>query len=399
MAWRNVWRNRRRSLVTMSAMTLALFFMILWSGLMEGYIQSMERNITDLEMGDVQIYAAGYRDRPSLYTRIEAPHALAAAIRARGYRVTTRLLASGLAAAQETSAGVQLYGIDIETDATVSSIHQHIGEGQWLDQAHPTEVVLGKHLAHTLGATVGTQIIVLTQAANGSMANEEYRVRGILKSMGEGINRAGLFMSSKEFRQVMVMDQGVHQLIVRRPPSKPLGAAGQELSALGADLDVKTWQQLQPTLAKMHETQRGAMGVLITIVYIAIGIIILNAMLMAVFERIREFGIMKALGLGPLQVLGLIVTESGIMTGLSLALGVAVSIPSLAYLSVYGVDLSTMGSISVAGIAMDPIWRAAVSPVTFGQPVLLFIAIVFIAVLYPAQKAARLEAIDALRHH
>lgn len=383
----------------MTAMTLALLFMLLWSGLMEGYILSMERNITDLEMGDVQVFAAGYRDRPSLYTRIEAPGKLAEAMRARGYRVAPRLSASGLAATDETSAGVQLIGVDVEADATVSSISQHIGEGQWLSPEAATAVVLGRHLAHTLGAEVGMKVIVLTQAADGSMANEEYEVRGILKSMGEGINRAGFFLNAAEFRQLMAMPTGAHKLIVRRPLSVELTAAGKSLSAMAPKLDVQTWQQLQPTLANMHETQRGAMGFFIVIVYNAIGIIILNAMLMAVFERIREIGIMKALGLGPLQVFSLIMLESAIMTGLALALGLSLSIPCLWYLEVHGIDLSTLGTISVAGIAMDPIWRATVSPQTFAQPVMLFLAIVLTAVLYPAQKAARLKAIDALHHH
>ena len=135
MAWRNLWRHSRRTLVTIGAMTLALFVLILYTGLVEGYLQNMERNVLDLEVGDVQAHAGDYLNRPSIYTLIDEPEALLEALDSQGFRATARLLGGGLVAAGESSAGVSFRGIFVDQDARVTQIHRHVSEGQWLDPA------------------------------------------------------------------------------------------------------------------------------------------------------------------------------------------------------------------------------------------------------------------------
>jgi ABC-type antimicrobial peptide transport system permease subunit len=133
--------------------------------------------------------------------------------------------------------------------------------------------------------------------------------------------------------------------------------------------------------------------------YVAIGMLILNAMLMAVFERIRELGVLKALGVGPFQVLRLILIESGIQTGIAVGVGVTLAIPSLLYLSAFGIDLGSLAGVSVMGIAMEPIWRADMNSQAFTTPVVVLLLIVGLAVLYPAIKAATVQPVEAMRHH
>ncbi len=150
MAWRNVWRHQRRTIVTVAAMTLALLVMILYSALMDGYLRDMERSVLDLEVGDVQVFANDYRDNPSLYTRIENPEELLEPLSEAGFRASGRLLAYGMAAAGESSAGVSFRGIDVARDAHVSLVHEQLTAGTWLDPADPSGVVLGRRLARTL---------------------------------------------------------------------------------------------------------------------------------------------------------------------------------------------------------------------------------------------------------
>src|SRR5262245_57841568 len=135
MAWRNVWRNRRRSLVTMAAMTLALCVEILYSGLVTGYLQGMEDDVLDLEVGDLQVFAGDYLDKPSIYTTIKDPEALLAQLDAMGYPASARLLGGGLVAAGEFSAGVALRGVDVVQDAKVTLIGTKVAAGTSLDPA------------------------------------------------------------------------------------------------------------------------------------------------------------------------------------------------------------------------------------------------------------------------
>jgi putative ABC transport system permease protein len=403
MARRNVWRSRRRSLVTMASMSLALVVMILYTGLLEGYFRDMERTVLDLEVGDVQIFAESYRDNPSIYTRIADPEAMLAPLDEAGYPASARLLAYGLAAAGEASAGVSFRGVDIERDAQVSALHQQIAEGRWLDPRDGKGVVLGRRLARTLAVAPGAELVVLSQGADGAMAYDLYTVRGILRSVGDITDRTGVFMTADSFRELLVVPEGAHQIVVRRPPEIDLETAAHRIKDLAgehlaAELEVKTWRQLLPTIASMMDSARGVMIATSAIVYSAVGILILNAMLMAVFERIREFGVLKALGVGPFDVLRLILLETGIQTGGAILVGLALSVPSILYLSHTGIDLGRLAGISIMGVALDPVWRAAISVRVFVAPILMLTVIVGTAVVYPALKAALIRPVDAIHH-
>ncbi len=155
MAWRNVWRNRRRSLTTISAMSFALLMMLLLSGLFEGMLLTMEKDIVELEVGDIQVFAGDYRENPSIYTRIQEPDRVMGPLDAAGFPASDRLLAFGLAASDESSAGASFRGVNVERDARVSRVHSEVGEGHWLDPGDPAGVVIGKGLARSLSAGVG----------------------------------------------------------------------------------------------------------------------------------------------------------------------------------------------------------------------------------------------------
>jgi ABC-type lipoprotein release transport system permease subunit len=373
--------------------------MILYAGMMEGYLLGMERGILDLEVGDVQIFAGDYRENPSLYTRIDEPESVLAPLVERGYAASGRLLAFGLAAAGESSAGVAFRGIDVERDATVSSIGDEVALGAWLDPEDPKGAVLGRRLARILGVSLGDEIVVISQGADGSMAYDLFDVRGVLRGIAEGTDRAGIFLNETALREMLEVPTGVHQIIVRRPEELELAQAASQIAGVADGLDVQTWRQLLPTVASLLESSRGVMILMYVIMYVAIGMLILNAMLMAVFERIRELGVLKALGVGPLGVLRMILIESAVQTGIAVGLGTVVAVPCILYLEATGLDMQSLAGLSIMGIAMDPVWRAAITPQTFTTPIGILIVIVLLAVLYPAAKAAAIQPVEAMRHH
>jgi putative ABC transport system permease protein len=399
MAWRNVWRNSRRTLTAVVATSLGLWAMIVYSGMAGGYIRRMESHVLDVEIGDIQIHHAEYLRSPSLYDRIEDPQALLAQLDAAGLPAAPRLLGAGLAAAGESSAGISLVGVDVARDPAVSRVYEHVAEGQWLDPAAPGEVVIGRRLAQMLGVGLGSELVVLSQAADGSTANELYTVRGILRGVSDGIDRGGVYMVDEAFRELMAVQGGVHQIIVRRPPGGELPAAAAQVRALAPELDTKTWRELKPTLASMLDSGAGAMRLMFFVVYAAIAIVILNAMLMAVFERVRELGVLKAIGVGPGGVLGLIYLETLIQTGIALVVGVGLAIPANWYMTTTGIDLSaSMGGLTLMGSSIDPVWRSYVDTGTYVEPVVALVVIVALAVTYPALRAAFIDPITAMRH-
>jgi ABC-type lipoprotein release transport system permease subunit len=392
MAWRGVWRNRRRTLVTVAATSFGLLVMILYHGFMEGYLRSMERSVLDFEVGDVQIFADDYRENPSIYTRIDDPDTVLARLRAEGIPASARLLAFGMAASGDASAGVSFRGIDVEQDAGVSRIQEQLARGEWLEAADSRGVVLGRRIARTLAVDVGDELLVLSQGADGSMAYDLYRVRGVLLGVSDATDRTGLFMTEAAYRDLFVVPEGVHQIVVRRPTGVSLLSTANRVQQAAGVLDVKTWRQLMPTLSSMMDSARSLIVVMFVIVYIAIGMLILNSMLMAVFERVREFGVLKALGVSPFEVLRLILVESAIVTG------IAILVPGLIYLRDVGINLASLAGVTVMGVAMDPVWRAVITPDAFRLPIVTLVVIVALAVAYPAAKAALIRPVEAMRY-
>ncbi len=398
MAWRNIGRNRRRTAATVGAMAFGLYAMVIWFGMLQGMLNDMEETVVEVELGDLQIHAPTYLDDPSLYTYIDNVDALLSRLEAAGFRASARLVGAGLAAAHDSAAGASLRGIDVQGNAGVSVISTRLAEGAWLDDDDPAGVVVGRRLARTLDLAVGDELVVLSQTTDGAIANDLYAVRGILDSVSDGIDRSAVFLTDAAFRELFVMPAGAHEIVLRKPDDLELTAALEAAQGLAPDLDTQSWRSLVPTLATYLDSARQMMAIISAIIYIVIAILILNAMLMAVFERIREFGVLKALGVEPRQVLSLIFAESALQTGLALAIGLALSLPTLWYLVEYGIDTGALGGVSVIGATFATVWQAAVSPATFVTPSMTLILLVLLAVIYPALKAARISPVEAMRH-
>lgn len=383
-------------------MSFALWVLILYSGLMLGYVAGMERKLLDLEVGDIQIFAADYRNSPSLHTRISESDALLAGLRERGFAAAGRLLAFGMVAAEESSAGASFRGVDLEADASVSQIASEVGAGEWLDPADRKGVVLGRRLARTLGVSPGAEVLALSEAADGSMAYDLFRVRGVLRGISDTSDQS-MYMTAPVFRELFEIATGIHQVVLQRPGGTELPAAAalvhDALSARAAELEIKTWRELLPTMASLLDSVSGLMVALFIVFYIAIAMLILNAMLMSVFERVREFGVLKALGVGPIGVLRLILVESAIQTVVAIGIATLLAIPAILYLARTGLDMASLAGVSVMGVAMDPIWRAAIEARVFISPIGTLVFMVGIAVLYPAGKAALIRPVEAMRHH
>ncbi len=400
-AFRNVARQRHRAWITISAMAFAGFIMIFYASLMEGIIDATERNAISMELGQFQIHVPGYRTDPDLYTLIYQDIALLQTIEGAGFIGTPRLYAFGLAAAGKASAGVRLRGVDLERESLVTEAYGHIMTGKWLDERDPFGVVIGRKLAKTLNVGVGDEVVVVSQAADGSMANDLYAVRGILKSIGEGIDANGFFLNASSFRDLMALEAGVHEIVVRwQGRETPLEQLTQNLGDLVPDLEVKNWRQLRPVVARIVDTSRYSLIIMLMITYTAIGILALNAMLMSVYERIREFGIMKALGIAPWRVFSLILLETVMQVSIASLLALAGGVPLSYYCESHPIDLSKLASASLtfAGIAIDPVWYSRVTFESVFTPVAVLFGMALFAVLYPAGKAAVIRPVQAIYH-
>jgi len=382
-------------------MAFAGAIMIFYASLLAGWLSAMERNAVGMDMGEFQVHAAGYRNDPDLYNRIENVDAVLAAMAKAGFSAAPRLYGAGLAAAGHASSGVQLRGVDLGREAEHAGLPGHVWQGEWLAPEDPSGVVLGRKLAKILGVGVGDEVVLVSQAADGSTANELFKVRGILKSVGEGVDRGGFFMSEETFRRFMLVEKGAHQLVAKRlDPAEGLETATDRLVRLLPEYEVKNWRQLQPVLARLFAMSDISLVIMLLITYVAVGILTLNAQLMNVFERIPEFGVMKALGFSPWSLFALIVMESAIQVTVAVLIALAAGLPFSFYFSAHPIDFSSFveSSSTIAGVAFDAKWYCVLTLSSVLLPVLFLYLIAMLAILYPAGKAALLKPLAAIYH-
>ncbi|MBI5637112.1 MAG: ABC transporter permease [Nitrospinae bacterium] len=384
----------------MGSMAFAGFIMLFFAALGQGLLYTMEQNAIGVSTGDIQIHAPGYRNDPDLYARVPDPAALVDKLALTGLHAAPRLYGFGLAAAGGTSSGIWMRGVDLVNEPKVTVIDRQVMEGDWLSADKPKEVVIGKKLARTLGVKPGGEIVVISQASDGALANDIYFVRGILKSVGDAVDQGGFLMVDAEFRRLMGVPEGAHEIaVVRINKDRALAEAAEAVAALAPGMEVKDWRQLQPVLAKMIDVMDISLLFMLFIAYSAVGMVILNAMLMNVFERIREFGVMKAIGVTPSQVFWLIVAEAMLEAVIANVVALGFGIPVVRHFEVHGIDLSSLSSgASLAGIAFDPIWYCKLTTKALAMPVWFMFIVVLAAVIYPALKAALLKPLEALHH-
>ncbi len=400
MALRNLGRNRTRTAITLFSMAFAGFTMILYMALAEGFLQALENNTIGKDLGEIQMHAKGYRSDPDLYNRIEDPSSVVEKAEKNGFYCAPRLYGFGLAAFGNTSSGVWLRGVDVEREPKVTTISNSVMEGSWLDRSDPKGVVVGKKLAQALSVRPGDEVVVISQAADGSMANDVYKVRGVLKTVGVAIDQSGFLMVDSEFRRLLVLPTGAHEIaMVRKDKGISLESAAAWVSKMFPDLEVRSWKQLQPILARIMDMMNYSVTFMIMIAYSAVGMIILNAMLMNVFERIREFGVMKALGVSPWGIFSLITAEAVLSAVFAGAVAVGLGVPITLHFQEKGLDMTKFsGSLNISGMAMEPVIYFRLTPLSVGLPLAFMFVLVVVATLYPSIKAAVIRPVDALRH-
>lgn len=400
LASRNVLRNWHRTMVTTFAMAFACCIMIIFSTLMEGMVIGSERQAVILNQGDIQIHAQGYRDDPDIYTTIKNSNNIVNSIIAKGYYATPRHYGFGLVASDDNSAGIQLNGINVKQEQLVTEIHKHVLQGQWLNSSDPFGVVIGKKLARLLDAKIGSELVFIGQNSEGGMANDLFKVRGILKSISASIDNGGVFLNDKTLIELLLLPADAHEIVVMRANRETnLDVATKEIESIAKDNETLNWRYLLPVIARFLDSADINSFVMLIFTYIAVASVILNAMLMSVFERIHEFGIMKAIGVTPTQTVILIYIETMLQTGLASILGLGFGWWASSYFETHGIDMSSMaGDFSFAGIALDPVWYSAITLNALLTPVIFLFVIALLSVIYPAIKVARIRAVDAIHY-
>jgi ABC-type lipoprotein release transport system permease subunit len=401
LAWRNLWRHSRRTWLTVGAMVFCNVLLIFLISLQLGSYQMMIDNSLAAYTGHVQIQHRGYLEQQRMRQSIPEISALADELRTTLGQgdVAARGMAFALASSRERSFGVLLSGVQASYEPGVSTFPGLIRQGRYLNPGDSEHIVVGAVLAQNLKVGLGDEITFIGSGRDGSFAAGVAVVVGILESGMEEIDRSVAQVPLAWFQQMFSMGEGGHAVVVRLPGLEQVPAAlatAWTLVEKSPDLVVHDWDAMQPGLRQAIASDMASGWFMYAVLIILVAFSVLNTQLMSVLERTREFGVMLALGMRPVQLARLIGMETLLMSGLGMALGVALGSVLTWYLSVAGFAYPGMEELG-AKFNMPGRMYPEVSLLSLlWGPAVVFLG-GLLAAVYPALRLLRLVPVAAMR--
>lgn len=400
LAWRNVWRNPRRSALTVTAIAVGLMALIFMWAFVDGINQQMIENSTRYLAGHLQIHRSGYHEQKTLDLLLAQDDQLWQKLRAQPQVAasTRRLEGSALISRGDKSRGLMVIGIEPGSEQRVTTLAQTVRHGRYLNDADRNAILLGRTAAASLKASVGSEVVLVTQGADGSVGAGRYLVAGIFDTRMDMLDGNYAFIALAAAQELFSASNAVTALVARLNSRAASAAVLAALAPqLGAEREILGWQKLLPNVVQSVEFHQVVAYILLLVLFVVVAVGITNTVLMAVMERTREFGVMMALGTRAAQVTRLVFYEACLLALAGLLLGASLGLALTEYYAVYGINL---GRYNQAMEVMQGL-TGQIYPLLRLDRTLSVCALVFVtavlAATYPAVKAARLSPVEAIR--
>lgn len=396
LAWRNLWRHVRRTLLILFALALGVWSMVTLAALTRG---SMEQQLTSAFanlIGHVQIHLPGYRDDPVIDHRFNEPSgALLAALDHPDILAwAARVRVPAVVSSEQESAGITLVGIDPARERNLSFLAKAVQGGHLLKDVDDPGIVIGRKLADRLETALGRRVVLLTQDRANQIADRGFRVIGIFDTEPDVIETSYVFIGLAQAQKLLHIPGAISEIGLITPDRNRLDAVLERLRTAAPNLDVQPWTEIEPTLKLTESVTDVILMIWYVIVFVAMSFGLVNTLLMAVFERTREFGLFQALGMPPGQILGQVLVESLFLLAVGLAMGNLLAFATLAA-TADGIDLSAFAK-GFEMIGVSPVLYPMLTLDDALSANLLVFVLGLAASLYPAWRAARYVPVEAI---
>lgn len=403
MALRNLWRNPRRTLLTVAAIAFAGTVLVFMLSFQFGVYDTMINTSVKIHAGHVQVMAQGYKDKMNMRRTISKPGKLGSLLEdmeeIEAY--TYRAEGFSMVSSEERTYGVMVTGIDPDREARVSTIKSLIRTGAYFTDSGDYGALVGSLLAENLKVKPGDELTILGQARDGSIAATVVKVRGIFSSGIDDFDRNTVQIPLKTFQETYRMQGGVHRVVAVCDSLDDVSAVKQTIvgEIAGIEntypLEVYDWKEIMPGLLQSIQMDLVSGLIMYGILIIVVAFSILNTFLMAIFERTREFGVLMAIGTGPGRLTKILLIESIAMTCIGIFLGMGLGSIITFYFQAHGIDFTGASEImSQMGISGTMYPRLSALSLTTGPLAVLFITA--LAALYPALKVRKLRPVEAI---
>lgn len=403
LAWRNVWRNRRRTVLTLLTILAGCTMIIVMNSIAKGGHDQMIEDAVAVNTGHIQIHEKGYWDNRTIDYAFQATPRLLDTVKndARVSAYSLRVMADGLLSFRDTTAGAVIQAVDPAMEPKVSNMYTKIlPGGRYLRPDDWKNVVMGETLAKNLGVKPGDTFAMISQGFDGSIAAEKLTVAGLFRSGNPEYDRALLIMPLAQAKETFTMMGYVHTLALRLHESSQTGAvrAGLLKTVDRERVEVMGWDELMPELVQFIVMDDVGAYIFDAILFMVVAFGILNTIQMSVFERTREFGVMLSIGTNPRQIVSMVLVESVFISLLGIALGLLSGYGLSYYFQLNPIDYSSFSEeMAVWGMATT-MFPADTTALNLGMTALITMTLAMLFSIFPARRAAKLNPVEAIRH-
>ena len=401
LAWRNLWRQPRRTWLTAGAMVFSNVLLVFMISLQFGMYRLMIDNSLQAFTGHMQVQARGYIDDKKMRQTVSGIVALANELRAElnSDAVAARATAFALASSEDRSYGIAVFGVETQFEPRVSNIPGLVSEGRYLESNDAAEIVIGAVLARNLKVGIGDELTLLGSGRDGSFAAVVADVVGIFDSGVAELDRTIAEMPLGLFQDVFYMRETGHQVVVNAPRLGQVAELKQRVAALlpeDEDLVVQDWDALLPGLKQAIQADISSAVFMYAVLVILVAFSVLNTQLMSVLERTHEFGIVLALGLKPGRLGRLVMLETALMGLIGLFLGALIGGAVTAWLGVHGFTMPGMDEMGAKFNLPSRLHPDVTIASLLSGPLVVFL-FSLLASVYPALRLRRLQPVEAMR--
>ncbi|QDG50958.1 ABC transporter permease [Persicimonas caeni] len=413
LAWRNLARNRWRSILTAAGVAVAVGLMVWTMAYMEGFFGAMVRGATALDTGQALIQRKAYVDEPSIYEAFALEEGMLEEVeQTEGVRAAApRINLYGLIGNEQRSQVSKLLGVDAQAEAAATPITDAVVKGEWLSDdpeppPAPREVVLGEGLARQLEVDLGAELVVFLEASDGSLGNDLLKVVGVVKTGNSMVDRQAAYVHLEDAQYVGALDGQVHEIVVKTDnPAEAEGVVAQMAPKIDAydtdehDLVVRSWQQARPQIAQMLELSDASNIAMFFILYLLASLGLLNTQRMSALERRREFGVMMAIGVTPRRLFMVILAETLLLSFVGALVGTALGGGLAWHHAVNGLDMTAFATntdFTWMGISFSERLYFGLNAEIVLEPLLVMLGVAILCGLWPAAKAIGIDITSAI---
>ena len=397
LAWRNLWRNHRRTLIMLAAITVGVWAMIFMTALMRGMVDDMLLNGIRSLPGEVQIHHPEYRDDPSINNSIAPPgvELLEALQIPQVTAWTSRVRVPAVISSERDTRGVVLLGIEPDSEQQVSFDADTISEGRFLEDSSDKGLVIGAKMADHLETDLGKRVVVMSQDPDNDIADRGFRIVGIYRAKLASLEETYIYAGRDTVQKLLKLGDGVSEIAITGDDYRNTDRWYPHIrQAAGEGVETLPWYEVDTYLGSMLAMMDGFVLVWIIIVFLALSFGLVNTLVMAVFERVREIGLMQALGMRPSTILYQILMESllllliGLLLGNVLAVGTVIPLQAGIDISIVAEGMEMMGTSSMLypALKLNDMIMANVIVIVLG----------LLTSILPAWRAASYDPIEAL---